>query len=197
MAFSTTEVFGPHPHKSFETDSYEMEQFDNCLLFTDQEFAKEYEIFSEDYCMGIGSGEVQLKHTKATELIEFSDILNDTGSSTGRAEHCMLASDAIEESESPWTTQAVLMAEKDGRVRCCVDYLELNTVTVPDPHPKPRIDDLRQGTKKAEFMTTVELKAGYWQVPIKKRDQQKTAFIAPRPTLHTAGDQSSKRRLSS
>lgn len=46
------------------------------------------------------------------------------------------------------------MPKKGGGGRCCVDYRELNKVTVPEPYPQPRIDDLLQDTKKAKFMTT-------------------------------------------
>ena len=64
----------------------------------------------------------------------------------------MLSLGVIEESESPWAAQAVLVPKKDGSLRCCVDYRKLNKVTVPDTYPMPRMDDLLHATQKAEVM---------------------------------------------
>lgn len=74
----------------------------------------------------------------------------------------------------------MLVPKKDGGVRSGVDYRDLNKVTVSDPaSPQQCIDDLLQDTGKAKFMTTVDLKAGYWKLPIRKRNLQKTAFATP------------------
>lgn len=70
-----------------------------------------------------------------------------------------------------------MVPKKDGSIRVCVDYRRLNAITVPDAYPMPRIDDLLHEAKRTAFMTTLDLRAGYWQVKVKDEDQDKTSFI--------------------
>lgn len=85
----------------------------------------------------------------------------------------------IEECESPWAAPVVLVPKKDGGVRVCVDYRQLNSITVSDRYPLPRIDDLLHGTKKTLYKSTLDLQSGYWQIKVADCDQEKTAFVTP------------------
>ena len=89
----------------------------------------------------------------------------------------MLKNGQISPSMSPWASAVVLIMKKDGSVRFCVDYRQLNKVTVRDVYPLPRIDDslARLGTGK--IFSSFDLCAGYWQIPMAPGDKQKTAFI--------------------
>lgn len=60
-----------------------------------------------------------------------------------------------------------------------MDYRRLNGVSKSDAYPMPRIDDLIDRLGKAEYISTLNLTWGYWQVPIAKRAQEKTAFVTP------------------
>lgn len=74
----------------------------------------------------------------------------------------------------------VLVRKKDGEVRFCVDYRALNRVTKKDVYPLPRIDETLEALGGALLFTTLDLRAGYWQILIAPEDRDKTAFTTKR-----------------
>jgi len=61
----------------------------------------------------------------------------------------------------------------------CVDYRQLNAHLVPDAYPVPRINHILVKLRQARYISTLDLKHGYWQIPMAKDSRQFTAFIVP------------------
>ena len=88
----------------------------------------------------------------------------------------MRAQNVVVESDSPWSSPPVLVQKKDGTIRFCIDYRRLNDVTIPDQYPLPRIDDVLDALEHGRYFSVIDLKAGYWQIPMRREDAAKTAF---------------------
>ncbi|UYV81543.1 hypothetical protein LAZ67_20001490, partial [Cordylochernes scorpioides] len=88
----------------------------------------------------------------------------------------MLQEGVIRESSSPWAFPVILVRKRDGNWRFCVDYRKLNSITVKDVYPIPRIDDVMDTLQGSRYFTAIDLRSGYWQVEIEEQDKKKTAF---------------------
>ncbi len=91
----------------------------------------------------------------------------------------MLDADIIEISHSAWSVPVVLILKPDGTWRFSVDYRGLNEVTVRNVYPLPRISDILSKLQGAEFFSIMDLQSGYHQLPLRKEDREKTAFVTP------------------
>ena len=88
----------------------------------------------------------------------------------------MLAEGVIRPSSSPYASPVTLVPKKDGTTRFCVDYRKLNSVTVRDQYPLPQIQDIFDQIGGSTIFSTLDLKAGYWQLPMEEESIAKTAF---------------------
>lgn len=91
----------------------------------------------------------------------------------------LLETQVIRESSSPYASPIVLVKKKDGSLRMCVDYRQLNNKTRKDAFPLPRIEESLDALTGACWFSTMDLASGYNQVPVAEADRPKTAFCTP------------------
>ncbi|GBL99975.1 Retrovirus-related Pol polyprotein from transposon 17.6, partial [Araneus ventricosus] len=91
--------------------------------------------------------------------------------------HELLEMGLIEHSDSDWAHPVVCVAKKNGNIRLCVDYRQLNQFTIPDAYPMKLITELLYEVGKARFISILDLTKGYWQIPMKPEAKHYTAFV--------------------
>ena len=88
----------------------------------------------------------------------------------------LLSSGMIRKSRSPWSSNVVLCRKKDGKLRMCVDYRQLNQRTVKDNYALPRKDEMLDALQGNSYFTVLDMKAGYHQISVLEEHKQRTAF---------------------
>ncbi|GJR23331.1 putative reverse transcriptase domain-containing protein [Tanacetum coccineum] len=94
-------------------------------------------------------------------------------------------------SSSPWGAPVLFMKKKDGSFRMCIDYRELNKLTIKNRYPLPRIDDWFDQLLGSRYFSKIDLRSGYHQLRVREEDIPKAAFsmrnVTPdplKPSLH-------------
>nr|GEW26242.1 retrotransposon protein, putative, Ty3-gypsy subclass [Tanacetum cinerariifolium] len=82
----------------------------------------------------------------------------------------------IRPSSSPWGASILFVKKKDGSFRMCIDYRELNKLTMKNHYPLPRIDDLSDQLQGSSLYSKIDLRSGYHQLRVRKEGIPKTAF---------------------
>ncbi|GJV15488.1 putative reverse transcriptase domain-containing protein [Tanacetum coccineum] len=82
----------------------------------------------------------------------------------------------IKPSSSPWGGPVLFVKKKDGSFRMCIDYRELNKLTVKNRYPLPRIDDLFDQLQGSNIYSKIDLRSDYHQLRVREQDIPKTAF---------------------
>nr|GEY91966.1 reverse transcriptase [Tanacetum cinerariifolium]GEY91967.1 reverse transcriptase [Tanacetum cinerariifolium] len=77
---------------------------------------------------------------------------------------------------SPWGAPVLFVKKKDGSMRLCIDYRDLNRVTIRNRYLLPQIDVLFDQLQGVKFFSKIDLKSGYYQLRVKEQDIHKTAF---------------------
>ncbi|GKB36792.1 putative reverse transcriptase domain-containing protein [Tanacetum coccineum] len=82
----------------------------------------------------------------------------------------------IRPSHSLWGAPVLFVKKKDGATRMCIDYRELNKLTIKNRYPLPRIDNLFDQLQGACYFYKIDLRSGYHQLKVQEEDIPKTAF---------------------
>ena len=85
----------------------------------------------------------------------------------------------IERSASDYSSAPVLVKKSDGSVRMCIDYRDLNKKTKRDAYPMPSMDSILDKLRRAKYLSKIDLKAAYHQIPMEKSSKRYTAFAIP------------------
>ena len=88
----------------------------------------------------------------------------------------MLKAKIIRPSTSPWSSSVVVVEKKDGSPRLCIDYRQLNKITIDDAFPLPRVADVLESMAGFKWFSTLDFRSGYWQIRVSDESIEKTAF---------------------
>nr|ATA66769.1 Pol, env [Haliotis discus hannai] len=88
----------------------------------------------------------------------------------------LLSAGVIRPSHSPWASNVVLARRKDGRLRMCIDFRQLNNRTIKDSYALPRIEELLDCLGGMKYFSVLDMKSGYHQVELEEAHKQRTAF---------------------
>jgi hypothetical protein len=79
-------------------------------------------------------------------------------------------------SVSPWCATILFVKKKDGTLRICIDFRQLNKVTMKNKYPLPRVEDMFDQLRGTRIFSKIDLRSSYHQVRIKEEDIRKTSF---------------------
>ena len=85
----------------------------------------------------------------------------------------------IRHSESPWASM-VTVHKPDSSARICIDFKEINKITEPRPFYMLTVSEVPEAVGKAKVVSKIDLSKGYYQIPMKDSDIQKTALVCHR-----------------
>ena len=91
--------------------------------------------------------------------------------------------DMVEPSAGPWCSNIVAVKRKDGRLRLCVDYRNLNVCTYYDGYPLPNVEATMGALGGSSWHCTLDLRSGYHNAMIAAEDRHKTQFVTIRGTF--------------
>jgi hypothetical protein len=107
-------------------------------------------------------------------------LLDPAKLAAAKAEFSKLEKDGIiRRSSSNWSAPLHMVMKPDGTWRPCEDYRRLNLATTPDSYPLPNIQDLSSRLHGCSIFSKLDLRKGYYQIPVQEKDIHKTAVITP------------------
>lgn len=95
----------------------------------------------------------------------------------------MLKLGVVEPSHSAWNSPILLVPKKDGSLRLCLDSRTLNSLSSKDSYPIPYVSSILDSLGGAKYLSTIDLTAAFWQIPLEESSKEKTAFTVPKRGL--------------
>lgn len=130
-----------------------------------QEKAQEWSTVSRPHlnrsCTTIGGGYPGTCDTQSDEI----DLMKKVG--------------IIKESWNCWRSPAVVVPKTNGSIRLCISYRKVNEIAVFDTFLMPQVNDMLEKISQGEYISTLDLTKGYWQIPMTPVDKEKTTFGTP------------------
>ncbi|WMV08301.1 hypothetical protein MTR67_001686 [Solanum verrucosum] len=111
--------------------------------------------------------------------IQLQELLGKGSGEIKRIEiqlHELLGKGFIRHSVSPWGAPVLFVKKKDGTLSLCIDYRQLNRITIKNKYPLPSINDLFDQLKGAKVFSKIDSRSGYHQLRVRVEDIPKTAF---------------------
>src|SRR6266542_1212479 len=167
------------------------EERDYLLYEITDTYPEEIQKIFEEYDDIISKGEHEIGNCTSVEhairLVSEVPVVGKMGYHTPKKHQwineqveIMLKNGVIEESSSLYAFNVVVVGKKDGAGegmdRLCINYVPLNKVTIPDRYPLPNINETCSRFWGSRWITSLDLASAYWQVMVRKRDREKTAF---------------------
>lgn len=154
----------------------ELIRFNNMFTESDKLFAKNLNDLSR---CNIGSHTIRTKDVPPIYIPQYRLSQKEKEFIDNEVKE-LLEADIIERSNSEWSFPIILIPKSDGSKRVCVDFRQLNKVTIPEYWPVPHIQDILDRLWCSGWFTTLDLASGYWQVVIAPESRPKTAFTNTR-----------------
>lgn len=89
----------------------------------------------------------------------------------------LLENNIIRDSDSDYCSPVLLIKKKNGENRLCIDYRKLNYLTIKENYPLPRIDDQVDRLQGGIYFSSLDMRSGYYQVPLEEDSKRYTSFI--------------------
>lgn len=169
--FATTDVSEVQVHASRALTSHQQSELDNIM----DGYSKK---------MGVGFGGTQLvEHVIETDSSPIKQRYYPVNPIMQRIidEELdkMLEMGVVEPSSSGWSSPVLMVPKKDGTHRFCVDFRKLNAVTKRDAYPLPYISAILDRLRNATYLSSLDIKSAYWQVPVAQESRDYLSFTVP------------------
>lgn len=169
------EIFVPDEHSHVLTDNERSELNSIISQFPSCEILGLGKTHVETHVINVGnSPPIKSRHYPVSPVIQ--SLINDEVDR-------MLALGVIEPSESPWSCPVTLV-RKPSKNRLCLDFRKVNAVTEKLAYPIPNLEGLLSRLSETRYISSVDLKDAFWQIPLDEESRKYTAFTVPGRPLY-------------
>ena len=96
----------------------------------------------------------------------------------------LIEQDVVEPSFSEWNNPVVMVKKSSGEYRMCIDFRQVNDLSKKDSYSTPHMESILNKLKRARYITTIDLKSAFHNIPLRERSKEVTAFTIPGRECH-------------